>query len=182
MPGLASERWPYEPQPGPVGEGRLRADRPEHAGEGRGVREAARHHHRAGRPGSRLRRRETTAVPAARLGANVLGVDIARNLVEAGNARAESHGLANCRFQEGDATDLHELEDDQFDLVLSMFGAMFAPRPFDVAQEIVRVTRPGGRIVMGNWIATDPTFVAQLLRISASYSPPPPAGPLSAAP
>jgi SAM-dependent methyltransferase len=118
----------------------------------------------------------TTALPAARRGANVLGVDIASKLVEAGNARAQRHGLANCRFQEGDATDLYELEDDQFDLVVSMFGAMFAPRPFDVAKEIVRVTRPGGRIVMGNWIANDPTFVAKVLGISASYSPPPPEG------
>jgi SAM-dependent methyltransferase len=118
----------------------------------------------------------TTALPAAKLGANVLGVDIASNLVEAGNARAQSLGVANCRFQEGDATDLHDLEDDSFDLVISMFGAMFAPRPFDVAKEVVRVARPGGRIVMGNWIANDPTFVAQLLKISASYLPPPPQG------
>jgi SAM-dependent methyltransferase len=118
----------------------------------------------------------TTALPAARLGANVLGVDIASNLVKAGNERVKKLGLANCRFQEGDATDLHELEDDQFDLAVSIFGAMFAPRPFDVAKEVVRVTRPGGRIVMGNWIANDPTFVAQLLRISAAYSPPPPDG------
>jgi SAM-dependent methyltransferase len=118
----------------------------------------------------------TTALPAARLGANVLGVDIASNLVEAGNARARSLGITNCRFQEGDAADLHDLEDDGFDLVISMFGAMFAPRPFDVAKEMARVTRPGGRIVMGNWIANDPTFVAQLLKISAAYSPPPPEG------
>src|SRR5881296_2096528 len=118
----------------------------------------------------------TTALPAARLGANVLGVDIASNLVEAGNARAQSLGLGNCRFQEGDASDLSELEDDSFDLVVSIFGAMFAPRPFDVAKEIVRVTRPGGRIVMGNWIPNDPTLVAQILKISASYSPPPPEG------
>ena len=118
----------------------------------------------------------TTALPAARLGANVLGVDIARNLVEAGNARAQSLGLTNCRFQEGDASDLGELEDDSFDLVISIFGAMVAPRPFDVAQEVVRVTRPGGRIVMGNWIPNDPTLVAQILKISASYSPPPPEG------
>jgi len=118
----------------------------------------------------------TTAVPAARLGANVLGVDIASNLVEAGNARAQSLGLTNCRFQEGDASDLSELEDDSFDLVVSIFGAMFAPRPFDVAKEVVRVTRPGGRIVMGNWIPNDPTFVAQILKISSSYSPPPPEG------
>src|SRR5436305_4155304 len=118
----------------------------------------------------------TTALPAARLGANVLGVDIASNLVEAGNARAQSLGLSNCRFQEGDASDLSELEDDSFDLVISIFGAMFAPRPFDVATELVRVTRPGGRIVMGNWIPNDPTLVAQILKISASYSPPPPEG------
>jgi SAM-dependent methyltransferase len=118
----------------------------------------------------------TTALPAARLGADVLGVDIASNLVEAGNARAQSLGLTNCRFQEGDASDLNELEDDSFDLVVSIFGAMFAPKPFDVAKEVVRVTRPGGRIVMGNWIPNDPTLVAQILKISASYSPPPPEG------
>jgi SAM-dependent methyltransferase len=118
----------------------------------------------------------TTALPAARLGAHVLGVDIASNLVEAGNARARSLGLTNCRFQEGDASDLNELEDDSFDLVISIFGAMFAPRPFDVAKEVVRVTRPGGRIVMGNWIPDDPTLVAQILKISSSYSPPPPEG------
>jgi SAM-dependent methyltransferase len=118
----------------------------------------------------------TTALSAARLGADVLGVDIASNLVEAGNARARSLGLTNCRFQEGDASDLHELEDDSFDLVVSIFGAMFAPRPFDVAKEMVRVTRPGGRIVMGNWIPNDPTLVAQILKISSAYSPPPPEG------
>ncbi len=118
----------------------------------------------------------TTAVPAANLGANVLGVDLARNLVDAGNARAKRLGLANCRFQQGDASDLHELEDQSFDLVVSIFGAMFAPRPFDVAREIVRVSRPGGRIVMGNWIPDDPTLVAVLLKISSSYTPPPPKG------
>ena len=118
----------------------------------------------------------TTAVPAARLGADVLGVDIASNLVEAGNARAQSLGLTNLRFQEGDASDLNELEDDSFDLVVSIFGGMFAPKPFDVAKEVVRVTRPGGRIVMGNWIPNDPTLVAQILKISSSYSPSPPEG------
>lgn len=118
----------------------------------------------------------TTALPAAQLGAEVLGVDIASNLVAAGNARAQGLGLTNCRFQEGDASDLHELGDESFDLVVSIFGAMFAPRPFDVAKEMVRVTRPGGRIVMGNWIPNDPTLVAQILRISSSYSPPPPEG------
>src|SRR5437763_13876098 len=118
----------------------------------------------------------TTAIPAAQLGAEVLGVDIASNLVAAGNARAQSLGLDNCSFREGDASDLRELEDERFDLVISIFGAMFAPRPFDVAKELVRVTRPGGRIVMGNWIPGDPTLVAQLLRISYAYSPPPPEG------
>src|SRR2546429_1684246 len=118
----------------------------------------------------------TTALPAAKLGANVLGVDIASNLVEAGNARAQSLGLTNCRFQEGDASDLSDIADDSFDLVITIFGAMFAPKPFDVAKEMVRVTRPGGRIVMGNWIPGDPTMVAQILRISSSYSPPPPEG------
>jgi SAM-dependent methyltransferase len=118
----------------------------------------------------------TTAVPAALLGAQVLGVDIASNLVAAGNARARSLGLGNCRFQEGDASDLIGVDDDSFDLVVSMFGAMFAPKPFEVAREAVRVTRPGGRIVMGNWIPNDPTLVAQILKISSSYSPPPPEG------
>jgi ubiquinone/menaquinone biosynthesis C-methylase UbiE len=118
----------------------------------------------------------TTALPAARLGGNVLGVDIARNLVEAGNKRAQAEGLANCRFQEGDASNLQELTDGSFDLIVSIFGAMFAPKPFDVASEMVRVTRPGGRVVMGNWIPNDPTLVAQILKISSAYSPPPPAG------
>jgi SAM-dependent methyltransferase len=118
----------------------------------------------------------TTALPAAKLGANVLGVDVASNLVDAGNARARRLGISNCTFEQGDATDLHQLQDDRFDLVVSIFGAMFAPRPFDVAKEVVRVTRPGGRIVMGNWIPNDPTLVAQLLKISTSYSPPPPEG------
>src|SRR5580692_668473 len=77
----------------------------------------------------------TTAIPSAKLGANVLGVDIASNLVEAGNIRALEAGLYNCTFQEGDATDLHELNDESFDLVVSIFGAMFAPKPGDVARE-----------------------------------------------
>src|SRR5665811_949233 len=118
----------------------------------------------------------TTALPAAALGADVLGVDIARNLVEAGNRRASERGLSNCKFQEGDATNLHELEDHSFDLVVSIFGAVFAPKPSDVAKEMVRVTRHGGRIIMGNWIPGDPTLVAQILKISSAYSPPPPEG------
>ena len=118
----------------------------------------------------------TTAIPAAKIGADVLGVDIAKNLVEAGNKRAKDHGLTNCKFQEGDASNLSELKDDTFDVVVSIFGAMFAPKPLDVAKEMVRVTRPGGRVVMGNWIPNDPTLVAQILKISSSYSPPPPEG------
>ena len=118
----------------------------------------------------------TTAIPEAKLGANVLGVDIASNLVEAGNIRAKKEGLNNCTFQEGDAADLHELKDGHFDLVVSIFGAMFAPKPFDVAKEMVRVTRGGGRIIMGNWIPGDPTLVAQILKISAAFTPPPPEG------
>lgn len=118
----------------------------------------------------------TTAVPGAQTGANVLGVDIAENLVAAGNERAKKIGLGNLKFQQGDATDLNGLEDDSFDLVVSIFGAMFAPRPFDVAREMVRVTKPGGRIVMGNWIPGDPTLVAQILKISSAYTPPPPEG------
>lgn len=118
----------------------------------------------------------TTAVPEAKLGANVLGVDIAANLVAAGNARAQAAGLGNLRFQEGDASDLGDLADESFDLVVSIFGAMFAPKPFEVAKEMVRVTRSGGRIVMGNWIPGDPTLIAQVLKTSAAYTPPPPEG------
>lgn len=118
----------------------------------------------------------TTAIPAAKRGADVLGVDIASNLVAAGNKRAKEHALSNCRFQEGDASDMHEVGDQSFDLLLSVFGAMFAPRPFDVAKEMVRVTRPGGRIIMGNWIPNDPTLVAQILKISSAFTPPPPEG------
>jgi SAM-dependent methyltransferase len=118
----------------------------------------------------------TTAFPEAKLGADVLGVDIARNLVEAGNRRAAKEGLTNLKFQEGDASNLEQLPDKSFDLVVSIFGAMFAPKPFDVAKEMVRVTRLGGRIVMGNWIPNDPTLVAQILRISSNYTPPPPEG------
>lgn len=118
----------------------------------------------------------TTAVPAARRGARVLGVDIASNLVAAGNRRARAAGLANLAFQEGDASSLDEIGDKSFDKVVSIFGAMFAPRPFDVAREMVRVTRPGGQVVMGNWIPGDPTLVAQILKISAAFTPPPPEG------
>jgi ubiquinone/menaquinone biosynthesis C-methylase UbiE len=118
----------------------------------------------------------TTAIPAARRGANVLGVDIAKNLVEAGNRRIKEEKLTNITIREGDATNLHDIEDETFDLVVSIFGAMFAPKPNDVAKELVRVTRRGGKIVMGNWIPNDPTLVAQILKISSAYTPPPPEG------
>ncbi len=118
----------------------------------------------------------TTAIPEAKLGAEVLGVDIAKNLVEAGTIRATKAGLSNCTFQEGDACNLSEIKDKSYDMVVSIFGAMFAPKPFDVAKEMVRITKPGGKIVMGNWIPGDPTVVAQILKISSSYTPPPPEG------
>jgi len=118
----------------------------------------------------------TTALPSARRGADVTGIDIAANLVAAGNARAAQAGLANLKFFEGDASHLDGVPDARFDLCVSIFGAMFAPRPHDVAREMVRVTKPGGRIVMGNWIPGDPTLVAQILKVCAAYSPPPPEG------
>ena len=119
----------------------------------------------------------TTAVPMAQLGADVTGIDIASNLVEAGNRRATELGLSNLKFQEGDACDLIGVADDSFDLSISIFGAMFAPKPNEVAKELVRVTRSGGRIVMGNWIPNDPTsFVSQVLKISSAFTPPPPEG------
>jgi len=117
-----------------------------------------------------------TAIPEAKLQAKVLGVDIAGNLIEAGKLRALKEGLTNCTFQLGDASDLNELKDHSFDVTVSMFGAMFAPRPYDVAKEMVRVTRKGGRIVMANWSPGDPTLVAQILKISAAYTPAPPEG------
>lgn len=119
----------------------------------------------------------TTAVPLALLGAEVVGIDIAKNLVDAGNKRAVDAGLSQLTFQEGDACNLQGVPDHSFDLTITIFGAMFAPKPFDVAREMVRVTKPGGRIVMGNWIPNDPTsFVSQLLKTSASFTPPPPEG------
>lgn len=118
----------------------------------------------------------TTAVPLASLGAEVLGIDISRKMVEAGNRRAAAAGLHRLKFQEGDACNLHGIPDDSFDLTLSVFGAMFAPKPFDVAREMLRVTKPGGRVVMGNWIPNDPTFVSQLLKVSSAFTPPPPDG------
>lgn len=118
----------------------------------------------------------TTALPEAALGAEVTGIDIAQNLVEAGNARVKKLGLSNCKFQEGDACNLINIQDKTFDFVVSIFGAMFAPKPFDVAKEMVRVTKPGGKIIMGNWIPNDPTLVAQILKTCSAFTPPPPEG------
>jgi len=118
----------------------------------------------------------TTAIPQAKLDGDVIGVDIASNLIEAGNKCAKEMGLSNCSFQQGDASHLDDLADKSFDRIVSIFGAMFAPRPFDVAKEMVRVTRSGGRIIMGNWIPGDPTLVARILKIAAAYTPPPPEG------
>jgi SAM-dependent methyltransferase len=114
-----------------------------------------------------------TAIPAAKLGASVLGVAGTARGADAANRLAAQAGLAaSCHFLEGDAADLRGVENKSFDRVVSVFGAMFAPRPFDVAREMVRVTRPGGRIVMGNWIGQEPTLMARLLDICASYAPP----------
>ena len=119
----------------------------------------------------------TTALPAARAGANVLGVDIAANLVAAGNDRARGRRPRQPALRGGRRLRPRRPRRRRASISsLTMFGAMFAPRPLDVAREMVRVTRPGGRIVMGNWIPGDPTLVAQILKISAAYTPPPPEG------
>ncbi len=109
------------------------------------------------------------SLPAARDGAQVTAVDIAPKQIEQARARAQAEGLS-IRFEEGDAEAL-EFPDASFDVVFSFIGAMFAPRPELVASELVRVCRPGGRIVMGNWTA--PGFVGQMFRAVAAYAPPP---------
>jgi ubiquinone/menaquinone biosynthesis C-methylase UbiE len=111
-----------------------------------------------------------SAIPAARRGADVIGVDIATNLLEQARARAVSEGVA-ARFQEGDAEQL-AFPDASFDLVVTIFGAMFAPRPELVASELKRVTRPGGRVVMGNWTPTG--FAGLSFKLNSKYVPPPP--------
>jgi ubiquinone/menaquinone biosynthesis C-methylase UbiE len=116
----------------------------------------------------------TTAPPLAVLGAEVIGIDIARILVDAGSRRDAEAGLDGLKFHEGDACNLEGVGDQSFDLTLSVFVATFAPRPFDVAREMVRVTKAGGRIVMGNRIPNYPTFVSQFFKISAAFRPPPP--------
>jgi ubiquinone/menaquinone biosynthesis C-methylase UbiE len=110
------------------------------------------------------------ALPAARLGARVTGVDIATNLLEQARARAASEGLT-IQFDEGDAEKLPYADED-FATVVSMYGAMFAPRPELVAAELVRVCRPGGRIAMANW--TPDGFIGQMFKITGKHVPPPP--------
>lgn len=113
------------------------------------------------------------SIPAAKAGAEVTAVDIAPNLLEQARARAKSEGL-NIQFVEGDAEQLPQ-SDGSFDLVMSMFGAMFAPRPEAVASELLRVCRPGGVIAMGNW--TPDGFVGSMFQITAKHAPPPPGVP-----
>src|SRR5215207_5148279 len=113
------------------------------------------------------------ALPAARAGAVVTGVDIAANLLEQARARAEAEGLT-IRFDAGDAESL-PYPDASFDVVVSMFGAMFAPRPELVAAELVRVCRPGGRIAMANW--TPEGFIGQMFKLGGKYVAPPPGMP-----
>lgn len=109
------------------------------------------------------------AIPAAKAGAIVTGVDIAPNLIEQARKRAEAEGL-NCQFDEGDAEAL-SYADGSFDMVVTMFGAMFAPRPKRVAEELTRVCRSGGRIAMANWTAD--SFVGQMFKITSLYVTPP---------
>src|ERR1041385_8534936 len=113
------------------------------------------------------------AIPAARTGASVTGVDIAANSVEQARQNAKAEGL-NAKFDEGDAEAL-PYDDASFDAVVTMFGAMFAPRPELVASELKRVCRPGGFIAMANW--TPSGFIGQMFKISASHVPPPPGMP-----
>lgn len=109
-------------------------------------------------------------IPAARAGAEVTGADIATNLLEQGRARAAVEGL-KIQFDEGDAEDL-PYEVASFDVVVSMFGAMFAPRPQLVAAELVRVCRPGGRIAMANW--TPEGHIGEMFKATGKHVPPPP--------
>jgi SAM-dependent methyltransferase len=109
------------------------------------------------------------AIPAARNGARVTGVDIAPNLLDQGRERAKAEGLA-IQFDEGDAEEL-PYEDGSFDTVITMFGAMFAPRPELTAAELVRVCRPGGRIAMANWTPTG--FIGQMFKSVGKHVPPP---------
>ena len=113
------------------------------------------------------------AIPAARTGARVTGVDIATNLLEQARARAESESLT-IQLDEGDAESL-PYDDASFDVVVTMFGAMFAPRPELVSSELVRVSEPGGRIAMANW--TPAGFIGQMFKVTGKHVPPPPTMP-----
>ena len=117
-----------------------------------------------------------TAIPAAEAGANVVGVDIAPNLIAQAKERARSAGV-NAEFREGDAEALI-FADHSFDVIVSVFGAMFAPRPEKVASEFLRVCRPGGRIAMGNWMPSG--FVGKMFAVTAKHAPPPPGIPAPA--
>lgn len=110
------------------------------------------------------------AIIAARKGADVTGIDVADNLIEAAKNRAAAEGL-EIKFEQGDAEDM-PYADDSFDLVMTMFGAMFTPRPEVVASELVRVCKPGGRIAMANWTPTG--FAGQMFKLGGKYVPPPP--------
>jgi SAM-dependent methyltransferase len=110
-----------------------------------------------------------TAIPMSRAGAKVTGVDIATNLIEQARARAQAEDL-DARFDEGDA-EMLPYADDSFDIVISLIGAMFAPRPELVAAELKRVCRPGGKIIMGNW--TPSGFVGQMFKTHGKHVPPP---------
>jgi SAM-dependent methyltransferase len=114
-----------------------------------------------------------SAVPAARAGAKVTGVDIATNLLKQAGKRAAAEHL-DMRFDEGDAEDLH-YPDRSFDVVVSMFGAMFAPRPERVAEEFLRVCKSGGMIAMANW--TSQGFVGKMNQVTGKLVPPPPGVP-----
>jgi ubiquinone/menaquinone biosynthesis C-methylase UbiE len=114
-----------------------------------------------------------TAIPAARKGAEVTGLDIAPNLLEQARQRAEQHAL-EIRFDEGDAEEL-PYDSASFDIVLSMFGAMFAPRPEQVAAELLRVCVPDGLIAMANW--TPEGFVGKMFAVTSQHVPPPPGVP-----
>src|SRR5438105_3789758 len=109
-----------------------------------------------------------TAIPAALAGAKVVGVDIASNLLVQARERARKAGV-KIDFQEGDAEQL-SFPDSCFDIVISVFGAMFAPRPDKVASEFLRVCRPGGRIAMANW--TPAGFVGKMSALNAKHFPP----------
>lgn len=153
-----------------MGKGRLHAGRRADAGQqrkaGRGAGD------RFGHEGADLACGDgAAALPIARHGAEVLGVDIACNLVAAAQARAAAEGLGNCRIVENEARDLSDLPDNSFDLVLSVFGAMFALRPLDAAREMVRVAYPSGRIIMANWTPGNPTVVARILALLGEYEP-----------